>query len=417
MRAISHIILWGWILASCTYYEIPPLKIPEPPRSDETTDLIAEYVATAPGSTTHPYWNTADYVLVSFQNITTGQIPSDMEMLHSSGMLAGVTGFNNGQDGMLKIKAAYDDDFLYVLADWKDATLNPNFSSWLFMGPADPNMPSVDVSGWSGQKNDDNLMLAFHKDATTKDVWNWSLALSEPLGYAIDMYDDGSSIAPDAGDAMYVRNKAVTGGPMYEWDGVQQEVTRETGGFTILDPAYYLLNKTAFVGDIVQGEALFQAKCSICHGPQGDGNGTEWITNIALNGEGALNRLSRSAFKSFASSADHSGASHFNEMTEPEKDDLIARIRGFSGVPGYFLSNPAGSVSDVFASSNVNLARITTRTANQGYTVLFKRALVTGKADDLDFDPTKGAYTFDVFVMDNDEINKIGETGLTLTFN
>ena len=251
----------------------------------------------------------------------------------------------------------------------------------MFDGPEDP-LKAEATDGWTSQRNDDKLILELDMGNGQTDVWQWSLSLSEPLGYAIDLFDDGTDRVNDAGDVMFERNVDGEGnraGPKYEWDGQIQELTREPGGLTILDPGFYLLNKTEFTGDAQNGLALYQQECAACHGVEGDGRGFDWNTGYSMIIPGFLNRFSRESFASVTLSSSHDGASHFEILSESERDDLIAMIRGFTGVPGYYLQQPTGSSADVKAVSSFPLAQLNTRRSNEnGYKVLLTRALNTG---------------------------------------
>ncbi|MEQ9415162.1 MAG: hypothetical protein RIF39_15110 [Cyclobacteriaceae bacterium] len=400
---------------ACTYFENDPIKIPTPEVPDPTTTLEAKFVTSAPNKINSNFWKTADYLPITAQNQITGQIPADDGLFNMSSTLNGLTDFNLGKDPNITLKAAYTNDSIYILINWKDTTYNASQANWYYDGPTDTNK-SGSTAGWTSQKSDDNLMLSFDMGAGKSDVWNWSLALSEPLGFAIDMIDNGSGAAADTGNKTYVRNAVSDNrsGPQFDWDGNQQELSRKSGGFTILDPGYYLLNKKSFVGNIIDGESYFQAECAPCHGTKGDGNGFSNPVFVALNLPGQFNRWTRNALDDFASDfGQHEGAIHY-PSTETERNDLFARLRGFSGIPGYYLQNPTGSNSDVMALSNVQLAKI--EKENKGYTVLLQRALNTGNSDDIVFDPAQMSYTFKLSFGNDDMLNKIGAINQQLTF-
>ena len=78
----------------------------------------------------------------------------------------------------LKLKAAYDDDFLYILVSWQDDSYNISQGNWLYKGPPDPLKPGADRFGWTSQQNDDNLILSFTGDSGDLDIWKWSLEWS-----------------------------------------------------------------------------------------------------------------------------------------------------------------------------------------------------------------------------------------------
>ena len=123
------------------------------------------------------------------------------------------------------------------------------------MGPSDPLKPEMDNSNWTSQQNDDKLIFKFDmssNDSYIQDIWEWSVALSEPLGYAIDMaMKPDSSIVYDLGIPMFVRNgKNNRGGPLYQYDCSVQTVARGNGTTkTPLIPPYFLVNKTPFLGN------------------------------------------------------------------------------------------------------------------------------------------------------------------------
>ncbi len=418
MKRFSAAMLF-LILSGCTYYENEPVKLPKPEVSNPTTTLEASYVTTIPNKINAAYWKTADYISFTTQNQTTGKVPAGDGLFNMSGTYNGLADFNGGQDPAISLKAAYTKDSLYILITWKDAKFNASQANWFFNASEDPHKPGS-TTGWTSQQSDDNVVLSFGMGSGKSDVWKWSLALSEPLGYAIDMMDNGSGPTSDAGNKMYVRNAVGDdrSGPKYQWNGVQQELRRKPAGFTVLDPGYYLLNKSDFVGDVVKGEAIFQFQCAGCHGVTGDGEGPINPVGIRLNKPGQFNRLTQIALNNFASDAgQHEGAIHYPTI-ETERQDLYARLRGFSGIPGYYLDNPSGSNSDIHALSNVTLGKIDgTSTNTKGYSVLLIRALNTGNADDVTFTPTtKSVYDLTISVADNDDLNRVGAINKQLTF-
>lgn len=403
------------ILAGCTYYENDPIKIPVPDVPDPTSTLEAKFVTSPPNKITSAYWKTADYLPITAQNQTTGQVPADDGLFNVTGTFGGLADFNLGLDPDISLRAAYTSDSLYILINWNDTLYNASQANWIYNGPSDPNKSGT-TTGWTSQRSDDNIVLSFDMGSGKRDLWNWSLALSEPLGFAIDMIDNGTGAVSDAGNKTYVRNAISDnrGGPEYDWNGVQQELTRKPGGFTILDPGYYLLNKKNFTGNVADGDIYFQAECAPCHGVTGDGNGFSNPVFVALNSPGQFNRLTRAALDNFASDGgQHEGAIHYPSF-EPDRENLFARLRGFSGIPGYYLQNPSGSNSDVMAVSNVQLAKIDKY--NKKYTLLLVRALNTGNTDDIVFDPAQMSYTFNLLLGDNDTLNKIGVANQQLTF-
>ena len=404
-------------MVGCTYFEIEPIKLPKPEVPNPTTTLEAVYVTAPPNKISSGYWKTADYLPITAANQVTGQVPADDGLFNMSGTFGGLLDFNRGKNPNISLKAAYSDDSLYVLITWKDTTYNASAANWFYDGPSDPNKAGS-TAGWTSQQSNDQLILSFDMGSGNTDVWNWSLALSEPLGFAIDMIDNGSGAANDAGNKTYVRNAVGDNrsGPLFDWNGEQQELQRKPAGFTILDPAYYLLNKKDFSGDLISGDAYYQLECAICHGVTGDGEGTVNPVGVRLNKPGQFNRLTREALDLFGPDpGQHEGAVHYPDGNT-DRDNLFARLRGFSGIPGYYLENPSGSSSDIHAVSNVQLAKIDGMNP-KGYTVLLIRALNTGNADDIVFNPpAQPLFDFTIDLTDNDDLNRIGSITQQLTF-
>ena len=415
MNRFSTILLVS-IMSGCTYYENEPIKIPAPDVPNATTTLEASYVTTIPNKISAGYWKTADYLPITAQNQIIGKVPAEDGLFNMSGTFNGLSDFNQGVNPDILLKAAYTKDSLYILVSWKDTKFNASQGNWFYNGPADPKKPGS-TTGWTSQQGEDKVRLAFDMGSGKNDVWNWSLALSEPLGYAIDMIDNGTGPVTDAGNKMYIRNALSDnrGGPKYDWNGVQQQLHRKPAGFTVIDPGYFLLNKDDYTGDVVKGEVYFQKECAGCHGITGDGEGTINPVGIRLNKPGQFNRMTRQALDAFASDpGQHEGAVHYPAL-EDDRENLFARLRGFSGVPGYYLENPTGSNSDIHAVSNVQLGKIDGDNT-KGYSVLFVRALSTGSTDDIVFNSaSKPVYDFTINLMDNDDLNRIGSTTKQLT--
>lgn len=414
MNRLSSILLCV-VVSGCVTDVLEP---PKPDTSNPTTTLEARYVTTIPNKLNAPYWKTAEYLPLAPANQVTGQVQAADGLFNMSGTFGGLMSFNTGKNPDIRLKAAYTDDSLYVLVTWMDTLFDASQGNWLYNGPTDPNKPGT-TTGWTSQRADDNFLLSFDMGSSKRDIWNWSLALSEPLGYAIDMVDNGGGATADAGNKTYIRNAFSDnrGGPQQEWDGTEQKLNRRYGGQVLLDPGFFLMNKKAFTGDIVAGNTYYQVECgTICHGTNGDGDtGAANPVGIALNKPGQFNRWTQAELDNFASSpSQHAeGFTHYPSGTT-DRTNLYARLRGFSGIPGYYLENPSGSNSDVFALSNAKMGNI--EKYNKGYAVLIVRALNTNQADDIVFDPTQVTYSFNFSARDNDAINQIGSTNQTLTF-
>ncbi len=432
------------LLSACNYDYSPVPPGLTPPKS--TATLEAKYVSTAPNKVSSAYWSKADFHAVTAQNLSIGNLYNN-GLLNMTGTYNGLSSFSGGANPNLTMKAAYDDSSLYVLLEWTDATVNISNSSWLHNGPLDP-LKGDSSRGWTSQRNNDKVALAFEIDAASSsagtfsnvgcaaschnnqmqpqtgkvDIWDWNLALSEPFGYAGDMIADGNTgLAYDAGQKSFVRNNAGstdTSGPAFEWDGTVQNVTRASGTASILDPAFYLLNKTPFTGDIAAGEVAFHNLsygCYHCHGENGVGNG-ETGDGPAFT-SASINRYSRQSFKDHAAASTHDGNSYYSSMSPTEVENVISYIRGLAGVPGYCLQQPDGSNADIISASNTNLVNVNLSPGHTQYKVLLKRKLNTGNPDDAVFNLTQSTeYVFGVALMDNDGKNHIGSLKETLKF-
>ncbi|MEO8148909.1 MAG: ethylbenzene dehydrogenase-related protein [Bacteroidia bacterium] len=427
-------------------------KAPPPHVAGATATLEAQYVSSAPSAISSSYWKTADYLKVNAVNVSINGVYGD-GLLNMTGTYNGTTSFSKGVNPGLTLKAAYDNDKIYILAEWSDTTVNLSEASWLWDGPLDP--LKTDTSGsWTSQRNNDKFALAFeiqsasssfgtfnsvgcaaschtginnsmHPDVGTVDIWNWNLARSSPLGYAQDLVADPSSLSDDSGNKMHARN--VNGatnrsGPAYEWNGVSQTITLANGQSATLDPAFYLYNKMPFLGNIANGDSLFHndvlnqpGHCNTCHGERGEG-----AINSAINSV-SLNKKSRTTLMSNMDNVSDMTAYWNNNLTSAQKDDIIAYIRGLCGVPGYYLTHPDGSNADIVASSNVTPVQITNAilpvtNVHSKYQLLLVRKLKTNNADDIQLDPNANrTYKFGVALMDNDGKNHIGSLVETLT--
>jgi hypothetical protein len=441
---ILGVIIVTYMLKSCNYdyHQVPPL--PKLPTATKT--LEAEKVILAPSTINSPYWNEANYLIVELKDISTNQLYDDGG-LNMTGTYKGLSSFNNGSNVQLKLKAAYDSENLYIYAEWEDERLDLSTASWLLFGDKDP-LKQDNANGWTSQRNSDKLAFAFDINAATGlsgtfantgcasschnggggiekktisgdvDVWSWNLARSAPLGYLEDKILSINGLVDDAGTPMYSRNSIGTGfrfGPEYEWDGKVQNVTLPDGQPAILDPAFYLLNKTPFLGDIANGAVVWDNNCGFCHGDKGEGESAVAVNNLTMN------RKSRETLLSSLDNIPDMGP-YWNPLTNKEKEDVLAFMRGLAGVPGYTLKQPTGSNADITSSNNIspigiNKAAHPSTNTNTKYQIVIIRKLNTNNPDDVKFNPIQTpSVPFGIALMDNDGKNHIGSMLETLTF-
>jgi hypothetical protein len=90
-------------------------------------------------------------------------------------------------------------------------------------------------------------------------------------------------------------------------------------------------------------------------------------------------------------------------LSDAAQTNLLARLRGFTGVPGSSLAQPSGSVADLTTQSNVDTAA----TEHLEYRLQIIRRLQTGNPDDAQFVPGE-QYPFGIGLMDGDGRNHIG---------
>jgi mono/diheme cytochrome c family protein len=430
-------------------YVLPPVQKVLPKVSVQTTTLEAAFTNTPPNTTNAAFWKTANYINITSANMSTNFLYGD-GLLNMTGTYKGLTDFSRGGDPKLTIKAAYDNTNIYILAEWYDSTVNTSQSSWLYGGDYDNLKPSESSTAWTSQRNSDKLALAFEianasspsgnfsnvgcqacchvnggntvmtPTSGTVDIWNWNLATSSPLGYMHDMVSSSSGFVNDAGTSLATRNNSgVTdrSGPAYEWDGTDQTIT--IGGKSVLlDPAFYLLNKTPMIGNASNGRSVFSSQgCGTCHGDVGEGGSGGGPINTMTE-----NKKSRTAFKAAMDNVPDM-SDYWGTLSATDQDDVVTYLRGLSGVPGYYLNSSAsGSTTDINAVANVTPTQLSnamfvSTNHHTKYQVLITRKLKTNNADDIQFDLTANkVYTFGVALMDNDGKNHIGSAKEVLTF-
>jgi hypothetical protein len=402
--------------------------------------LRAQRVAVGPSGIDDPIWSGIRPLQVEMSNMSTGLVYGDGQM-NMTGTFAGLDGFNGGDPADLEMRAVHDGTDLYILAEWNDVNFNLDRRRWLYNGPLDPLKAGESADGWTSQLNDDKIGFAFEIDAASSefgpfatagcaaschnvdgggldmrpaagkvDIWHWKTSRSEPLGYVDDQISDAiDGRRDDAADVKIENRNRPSGGtnrsgPDSEWDGTLQEFERWDGQVITLDPAYILLDghRTPFVGDADAGEAIYATGCAGCHGNLGQGGNAPALDRVSFS------RVSRDDLSNDIADSGHIGSGAFTSLSMSEQNDLLARLRGMSGIPGYYLTPPEGSVADIVTQSNVDYTFVTSSDLMRThYTLLMIRALNTGNDDDAQFAPGS-EYPFGVALMDNDGRNHIG---------
>lgn len=405
------------ITAGCEYEKIPA---PIPPHVAAGTNYLKSvYTNTNSVSINSTVWKNADYFEVPLSDLETQNIDSEDGLLNSNGTYSGLKSFNNGDSIKLVLRSVYNDSNLFILAEWKDATLDASGREWLYNGPVDPRK-SDDSSKWTKQRNDDKLTIKFNfpqGQEYSSDVWMWSISKSEPLGYGIDMAEKNNMLINDPGIPMFAANgNGNRVGPKYEFNGISQIITRSDSSKAQLDAGYFLYNKTEFTGDPENGFVLFKNNCAECHGIKADGENEIGYDAPALN-RPWFNATSRATIKEnvINPTVHGDGYSHAKDI-EDKLDDVIAWLRGQAGLPSNYIQKPSGSIADVTSVSDRLLGSIL-KDNKTGYKVLLKRKLKNSNTDDFQFNTLAGdTININISLSNNDSINYVGAINQKLIF-
>jgi hypothetical protein len=387
-----------------------------------TEQLEAAYFWVAQDALNSPYWNDAGFVEVLLSNGETGNLYGD-GYLNMTGTYAGLSDFNRGNDPQVMLKAGYDDEFLYLLVEWKDTTADASYMTRLFLGPEDTEKPGENAEGWTSQRNQDSFVILFDNDQGVTDAWKWSLASTAPLNMALDLSaDDDGRVIDDSN--LLIPNSAgmdARSGPQFEWSGARQEITLWDGTRRLLDPAYYLLNidsmKIGYAGSVEAGRTAFNvtAHCNFCHGD--DGNGDAEGSNGGSLNRVFTNRYSREGLREYIGSPGHEGRGpqYWGRIRNDDEavTDLITFLRAIAGVPGNLIDIP-GEEPEIKALTNIGVGSISER--NSSYRVLLKRRLVSVQPGNIRFVPGT-SYTLSIRLSDNDDMNYVSSGQIQLVFN
>lgn len=383
------------LLQGCEYDQLPG---PNTPR--ETVEVEAIYIKSAsPVLSNSPKWNEANFTKVSLSDLTTGQSYGE-GYRNANGTINGISGLGGSEKVDLTLKAMYDDEYVYILALWNDSTLNVQYKNWLW------------EDKWLRTGNTDQLIIKFEMGGR-KDVWQWSAAMSEPMGYAIDGIEEENGILHDEGDVTFESYDSESVKPSFEWNGESPIFTKPSGFPSILDPAYFIAGTTDYIGDPSTGSILFAENCGACHGNYGE-------TGYSIDDYGKsldpvnLNRWSRKTLDEFIRSEIHDGRIVFATLDYIDKANLFGYMRGVGSIPGFLIQEPSGSAADVEAQTFLSLVKV--NTMNSNYAVMFKRKLQTGMSDDIQFKPAMDRVKFDILISDNDDLNFVGALNKELLF-
>lgn len=397
---------------------IPPKGyIPVTPGSTEK--LEAAYFWIPQDQIKSSYWKNATYVEVSLSDGDTENLYTE-GYLNMTGTFNGLSDFNKGNDPVATVKAGYDEEFLYILVEWKDTTADASIASKIFEGPEDP-LKEDSAGGWTSQRNNDKLTLLFELQGVGFDAWEWNMAYTAPLNMAENFSADNSGNVGQVSEIIRDNSseRDPRSRPLYEWNGERQEITLFDGTRRLLDPAYYLLDemKMEYIGDVKNGQKAFNqtADCRFCHGPNGNGISDGSTNGGALNGV-FTNRYSRDGLIEFIGSSGHEGrgSQYWGRIKNDSAAviDLIAFMRGIAGVPGNTIRVPS-SEPEITALTNVGTGTVNTK--NSSYQVLFRRRLRNGLSEDIQFS-TENTYTLSIRLSDNDDINYVQSQNIELVF-
>lgn len=419
LRFLPAILILS-LLFSCESEKRFPPKGYIPVSPGESENLEAAYFWTPQDKINSSYWKDATYVSLKLNNGSTQNLYED-GYLNMTGTYNGLADFNKGNDPKSTIKAGYDSEFIYFLVEWKDTTADASKMSWIWQGPED-DLKSDDPTGWTSQKNNDNLTLIIdNPESANDDAWFWSLATTAPFDMANNLkLDENGNLSEPTENTAYrnSNDNSSRSGPKYEWNGERQDFELADGSIRILDPAYFIYNenKMEFKGDVVAGENVFNNKgdCKFCHGINGNGIPEGYTDGGPLNGT-FTNKYSREGLIEYIGSRGHegSGNQYWGQIKNNPTDieNMLAFMRGIAGQPGHVLTMPDNT--EISALTNITVGGIEVR--NKEYKVLLKRKLSTGNSEDVQFDISKN-YTISIRFSDNDEINYVGASGINLEF-
>lgn len=111
-----------------------------------------------------------------------------------AGMIKLIPGGNDGSlimyNYLLEVKGVYNLTHVALACHWNDTTLNDQKNQWIFNG-----------TEWrNDHQQEDALGLIIRINDTREDHWYWHAALTDPLGYADDLYIVEGTVQGDEGE-------------------------------------------------------------------------------------------------------------------------------------------------------------------------------------------------------------------------
>ncbi|NOY48377.1 MAG: hypothetical protein GXO84_09335 [Chlorobi bacterium] len=309
-----------------------------------------------------------------------------------------------GQKHDVEVRAQYDNEYIYFLAQWKDGQLNLNRDTWYYEDDGDPatidwhqesNKPVFDGSGNKTREAfyEDKFAMQWDINNTTTD-WNSQTCfatchtgLGAATGYA-KHYTIAAGEHTDMWHWKSVRNgifynqfddKNVTDTPQ---DDARHGDAHVGGGYHnnkqtlsgVTVPKYYIPGKEYYY----------------------------WITDLDINSSNA--KLITAVDVATGILTDEDGNT-INPSTEI-RYQRDGETTGAFGMPSVYLEPFNGSRGDIEAASSFE---------GNGWTLEWKRKLDTGNDDDVIFDPVQ-EYPFGLGVFDNAAIAHAITAFLNLKF-
>lgn len=460
----------------------PPVVVPKKTAKLEAKKIAGTADPAGVSNPTSAFWN-SDYIEFT-ATPDSGSTGKTYDTSPASGCQYNLANQAPGFAPLVRMKAAYNDSFLYLWAQWSDTTFDRNFRRLYFDGrdslftggiPAFPvditqrdslsYSPVPDSTEWTLQLNDDKIAVMWditdaagngganspggrfaargcaitchgagkmYPDSGRTDLWVWNTSRGNPFGYVTDQYTDSiflpAGIKDDDQEKFENENWLVTARcprPRYIFDATK-------AGLVPYDERYYLSATDAVaapqLSDIEIGNTYYYRRNSFdgrscgafdCHRSDGRGDPLRTIPDLSVIGRTLSDSLIREGLGLGSSIQIHRNYTNGIAPGVPDSTlakRLTARIRAYTGAPGYYFTPPA-QPAGLPAVLNVNKNAVYDA-ANRRYTVIIKRPLRTYGAttlQDVQFVTTR-EFPFSVALMDSDGKNHAGSPLQVLKF-